>query len=216
MCRTSVLTTSMSDGMNLSNFKISTKLKSLTLNYIQQQCLNKDIVHKRYSNYICFEIKRKKKRLKKNPKEPDYFAYSIWKKNECLKINDPSDTRSKTLQCNVTKIKKNEIEKCLRKLERLLRFPIEKTNYTVDNITATIYVGFKINLRKFEKQTSCTEDVRYNPERFPGLVIKKNKLTYVVFSSGAINIVGGKSKEQILKGLPWITSIVPQLEKKYE
>ena len=65
MYRTSVLTTSMSDGMNLSNFKISTKLKSLTLNYIQQQCLNKDIVYKRYSNYICFEIKRKKKRLKK-------------------------------------------------------------------------------------------------------------------------------------------------------
>ena len=206
----------MSDGLNLSNFKISTKLKSLTLNYIEQQCLNKDIANKRFSNFICFKINRKKKRLKKNPDQPDYFAYSIWKKNECLQINDPFDIRCETLQCNVTKIKKNEITKCLRKLERLLRISIEKTNYTVDNITATIHVGFKINLRKFEKQTARTEDVRYNPEGFPGLVIKKNKLTYVVFSSGSINIVGGKSKEQILEGVPWITSVVPQLEKKYE
>ena len=211
-----MLSTSMPNDLNLSNFKISTKLKSLTLNSIEQLCLNKDIPHKRFSNFICFNIKRKRKRLKKNPNQKDYFAYSIWKKAECLKNNDPVDERCETLQCNITKIRKNEIPKCLRKLQRFLEIPIEKTKYEIDNITATIHTGFKINLRKFEKQNRYIEDIFYNPEAFPGLVIRKNNLTYVVFTSGSINIVGGKSKKQILKGLPWIKSIVPQLEKKYE
>ena len=68
-------------------------------------------------------------------------------------------------------------------------------------------------MKKFAKQNQDEENISYNPESFPGLVIKKNGLTYIVFTSGSINIVGGKSREQILEGIPWIESIVSKLKK---
>ena len=211
----------MPNDLNLSNFKISTKLKSLTLNYIEQLCLNKDIYHKRFPNFICFIIERKRKKFKKNPNLPSYFTYSIWKKAECLRNNNQVDKKNfkrkkNTLHCNISKIEKKEIPKSLRKLQRFLGIPIVKQKYQIDNITATIRTGFKINLRKFEKQNRHKEDIYYNPEKFPGLRIRKNNLSYVVFNSGSINIVGGKSKKQISKGIPWIISTVPRLKKKYE
>ena len=95
---------------------------------------------------------------------------------------------------------------------RLLEIPLTKNDYDIDNITATIKTGHKINLRKFEEINRYKENIRYNPESFPGLVIRKDSLTYIIFTSGSINIVGGKSKEQILKGIPWIKSVVPKLE----
>ena len=79
-------------------------------------------------------------------------------------------------------------------------------------MTASIKTGYKINLRKFEEINRYKENISYNPEAFPGLVVRKNNLTYIIFTSGSINIVGGKSKEQILKGIPWIKSVVPKLE----
>ena len=102
--------TSMPNDLNLSNFKISTKLKSLTLNHIEQLCLNKDIYHKRFPNFICFIIERKRKKLKKKPNLPSYFTYSIWKKAECLKNNDPVNKPSNTLHCNISKIEKRRFE----------------------------------------------------------------------------------------------------------
>ena len=96
---------------------------------------------------------------------------------------------------------------------RLLEIPLTKTDYKIDNITATIKTGHKINLRKFAKTADhYKEDISYNPESFPGLTIRKNKLTYTIFTTGSINIVGGKSRKQILKGIPWIKSVVPKLE----
>ena len=93
-----------------------------------------------------------------------------------------------------------------------MEIPLTKTDYNIDNITATIKTGHKINLRKFAKIDRYKEDISYNPESFPGLTIRKNKLTYTIFTTGSINIVGGKSRKQILKGIPWIKSVVPKLE----
>ena len=71
-------------------------------------------------------------------------------------------------------------------------------------------------MRKFEEDNRYEEDIAYNPESFPGLVIRKNKLTYIVFTSGSINIVGGKSREQIAKGIPWIKKVLPKLKPELE
>ena len=73
-----------------------------------------------------------------------------------------------------------------------------------------------LDLRKFEETNRYKEKITYQPESFPGLVIKKNKLTYVVFTSGSVNIVGGKSKKQILEGIPLIKRILPKLEVESE
>ena len=202
----------MSDGLFLSNFKLSIKLESISIHRIEQLCLNKDIKHKKYSNFICFKIYRRYKRCRKDPTKPDHFSYSIWKKAEVFRDKNSNDIDSNECHCNISKVEENEIAKSIRKLLRFLEIPLTKTDYNIDNITATIKTGHKINLRKFEEINRYEENINYNPEAFPGLVIRKDSLTYIIFTSGSINIVGGKSKEQILKGIPWIKSVVPKLE----
>ena len=202
----------MSDGLFLSNFKLSIKLESISIRHIEQLCLNKDIKHKKYSNFICFKIYRRYKRCRKDPTKPDHFSYSIWKKAEVFRNKNSNATHSNKSHCNISKVEENEIAKSIRKMLRLLEIPLTKTDYVIDNITATIKTGHKINLRKFAKIDRYKEDISYNPESFPGLTIRKNKLTYTIFTTGSINIVGGKSRKQILKGIPWIKSVVPKLE----
>ena len=198
----------MSDGLFLSNFKLSTKLESISIHHIEQLCLNKDIEHKKFSNFICFKIYRKRKIDRKDPTKKDHFSYSIWKKAEVFRDKNSNDNDSNECHCNISKVEENDIAKSIRKLLRFLT----KTDYNIDNITATIKTGHKINLRKFAKIDRYKEDISYNPESFPGLTIRKNKLTYTIFTTGSINIVGGKSRKQILKGIPWIKSVVPKLE----
>merc|ERR1712001_688321 len=183
--------------MGISNIKLSTKLNSITIDEVEQLCLNKDILYHKFDNFICFNIKREKRSIKK-PEEFDHFAYSIWKKAECLKNNTSNPAFNNKSHCNISKVKENEIGECLRKLKWFLDISTEKIKYKIDNITATIKTDHKINLKKFAKQNQDEENISYNPESFPGLVIKKNGLTYIVFTSGSINIVGGKSREQIL------------------
>ena len=179
----------------------------MTLKELEKLFLNKDIFYEKYSNYICFVIERKRKRQRKHPLKKDYFSYSIWKNS----LVDQSDT----IHCNITKVEdEGEIHKAIRKLQKLLEIPVIKTKYQIDNITATIKVGHKINLKKFERQNRYIEDIDYNPETFPGLKITKNNLTYVLFTSGSINIVGGKSKKQVWDGIPWIKSKIPRLKIK--
>ena len=205
----------MSSTVNFSNFKLSIYLNAITLKKLEELFLNKDIFYEKYSNYICFIIYRKRKRSRKNPLKKDYFSYSIWKKAECLKNCGSIANQSDTIHCNITKVgEKGEINKAIRKLQKLLEIPVIKTKYQIDNITATIKVGHKINLKKFEQQNRYIEDIDYNPETFPGLKITKNNLTYVLFTSGSINIVGGKSKKQIWEGIPWIKSKIPRLKIK--
>ena len=202
----------MSDGLFLSNFKLSTKLESISIRHIEQLCLNKDIDYKKFANFICFKIYRRYKRCRKDPTKPDHFSYSIWKKAEVFRDKNSNDNDSNECHCNISKVEENDIAKSIRKLLRFLEIPITKTDYDIDNITATIKTGHKINLRKFAKIDRYKEDISYNPESFPGLTIRKNKLTYTIFTTGSINIVGGKSRKQILKGIPWIKSVVPKLE----
>ena len=216
MYKTVVELTIMSNDLFISNLKLSTKVNPMTIDELEQLCLNKDILYDKFDNFICFNIKRKKTRSIKNPEKLDHFAYSIWKKAECLKNNKWNPAFNNKSHCNISKVKENEIGKCLRKLKRFLDISTEKIKYKIDNITATIKTDHKINLKKFEKQNRYKENISYNPERFPGLVIKKNNLTYIVFTSGSINIVGGKSRKQILEGIPWIKSIVSNLKRRKE
>ena len=215
MYKTVVELTIMSNDLFISNLKLSTKVNPMTIDEVEQLCLNKDILYRKFDNFICFNIKREKRSIK-NPEELDHFAYSIWKKAECLKNNTSNPDFNNKSHCNISKVKENEIGECLRTLKRFLDISTEKIKYKIDNITATIKTDHKINLKKFEKQNRYKENISYNPESFPGLVIRKNNLTYIEFTSGSINIVGGKSRKQILKGIPWIKSIVSKLKRRKE
>ena len=84
-----------------------------------------------------------------------------------------------------------------------------KGNLTVQNIVATASLGKPVSLTKLARTQTNTE---YNPEQFPGLVlrIKKPKSAVLVFSSGNLVCTGTKSLSQVKEV---IGQVIKQLAK---
>ncbi|PIU75656.1 TATA-box-binding protein [Candidatus Pacearchaeota archaeon CG06_land_8_20_14_3_00_35_12] len=84
-----------------------------------------------------------------------------------------------------------------------------KSNLKVQNIVATASFGKPIPLVKLARSQPNTE---YNPEQFPGLVlrVKKPKSAVLVFSSGNLVCTGTKSTGQVREV---ISSVIRQLRK---
>jgi len=84
-----------------------------------------------------------------------------------------------------------------------------KTSLRVQNIVATTSLGKQIPLTKLARTLPNTE---YNPETFPGLVlrIKKPKSAVLVFSSGNLVCTGTKSIGQVRQV---IDNVIKQLRK---
>lgn len=71
-----------------------------------------------------------------------------------------------------------------------------KPTYTIQNVVASANLFVKVPLEKVAKKLVNTE---YNPEQFPGLVIRleKPKISALIFSSGRIVVTGAKSKAMV-------------------
>jgi len=84
-----------------------------------------------------------------------------------------------------------------------------KKNLKVQNIVATTSLGKPVSLTKLARTQSNTE---YNPEQFPGLVlrVKKPKSAVLVFSSGNLVCTGTKSLSQVKQV---IEAVIKQLRK---
>ena len=84
-----------------------------------------------------------------------------------------------------------------------------QSNLKVQNIVATTSLGKPISLTKLARVQSNTE---YNPEQFPGLVlrIKKPKSAVLVFSSGNLVCTGTKSIAQVKEV---IEQVIKQIAK---
>ena len=85
----------------------------------------------------------------------------------------------------------------------------KKSTLKVQNIVATASLGKDVSLTKLAKSQSNTE---YNPEQFPGLVlrIKKPKSAVLVFSSGNLVCTGTKSVAQVKEV---VAQVIKQLAK---
>ncbi|OGJ19067.1 TATA-box-binding protein [Candidatus Pacearchaeota archaeon RBG_13_36_9] len=85
----------------------------------------------------------------------------------------------------------------------------EKSSLKVQNIVATTSLGKPVSLTKLARTQSNTE---YNPEQFPGLVlrVKKPKSAVLVFSSGNLVCTGTKSVGQVKQV---IEQVIKQLRK---
>lgn len=79
----------------------------------------------------------------------------------------------------------------------------------VQNIVATTSLGKPISLTKLARTQSNTE---YNPETFPGLIlrVKKPKSAVLVFTSGNLVCTGTKSVQQVKQV---IEQVIKQLKK---
>jgi len=84
-----------------------------------------------------------------------------------------------------------------------------KSDLSVQNIVATASLGKPVTLTKLARSQSNTE---YNPEQFPGLVlrVKKPKSAVLVFSSGNLVCTGTKSVQQVKEV---IEQVIKQLAK---
>ena len=86
---------------------------------------------------------------------------------------------------------------------------MEKKNITVVNIVVSTSLDHDIPLEKMAATLSNTE---YNPEQFPGLVIriKEPKTSALIFSSGNVVCTGARSIEKVEES---IVKIIKSLEK---
>lgn len=84
-----------------------------------------------------------------------------------------------------------------------------KSSLKVQNIVATTSLGKPISLTKLARTQSNTE---YNPETFPGLIlrVKKPKSAVLVFTSGNLVCTGTKSIQQVKQV---IDIVIKQLRK---
>ncbi len=85
----------------------------------------------------------------------------------------------------------------------------KKNDLVVQNIVATTSLEKEVSLSKLARTQPNTE---YNPETFPGLVlrIKKPKSAVLVFSSGNLVCTGVKSVAQVREV---ITQVIKQLKR---
>ncbi|MDO8563881.1 MAG: TATA-box-binding protein [Nanoarchaeota archaeon] len=84
-----------------------------------------------------------------------------------------------------------------------------KSDLKVQNIVATTSLGKEVSLTKLARSQSNTE---YNPEQFPGLVLRidKPKSAVLVFSSGNLVCTGTKSVAQVKEV---IKAVIKQIAK---
>ena len=86
---------------------------------------------------------------------------------------------------------------------------VKKSNLKIQNIVATTSLGKPVSLTKLARTQSNTE---YNPEQFPGLVlrVKEPKSAILVFSSGNLVCTGTKSIGQVKQA---IDAVIKQIAK---
>ena len=79
---------------------------------------------------------------------------------------------------------------------------LKEPKVAVTNMVCSYDLGKYINLNKIVV-TLNVENIEYEPEQFPGLVyrIKDPKIVVLIFSSGKIILTGGKTLEDVRKGL---------------
>jgi transcription initiation factor TFIID TATA-box-binding protein len=89
----------------------------------------------------------------------------------------------------------------------------EKSSLKIQNIVATTSLGKDIPLTKLAKTVPNTE---YNPEQFPGLVlrVKEPKSAVLVFSSGNLVCTGTKSIAQVKKVIEQVIKTLKKINVK--
>ncbi len=86
-----------------------------------------------------------------------------------------------------------------------------KLDYKIENVVATVIMEIteKIDLIKISRKY---EDVEYNPERFPGLIMRINepKATFLIFTTGKMVITGLKRADE---ASPGVNKVIKYIKK---
>ena len=101
---------------------------------------------------------------------------------------------------NITKIRTfGQVKESLHELKTMLLWG-EISTPIIDNITASFDLGRHLILNSvYLRLKKLYKSVRYCPQRFPGLFLKINLGSALIFSSGKVCLVGFKHIEDIEK-----------------
>ena len=85
-----------------------------------------------------------------------------------------------------------------------------KTDAIIENVVATAGINQEINIKKIIKKFS---DVKYDPKKFPGAIIKLKspKATILLFRTGSIVCTGTKSEERAKEALTFFVSKLEEI-----
>lgn len=88
-------------------------------------------------------------------------------------------------------------------LESTLQNEVTKTEITIENVVATAGINQDLNIKKIIKRFS---DVKYDPKKFPGAIIKLKSphSTIIFFRTGSIVCTGTKSENGHKKHYPFL------------
>lgn len=164
--------------MLIRNIKLSVKIPACPLDIAIARLTSKKVEFKIFGNFLTF-----KKR----------YSFVIFR---------PSTDN--TSHVNVTRVPKfgHAIVKSLTTLSKLLNCSI--LNHSVDNIIATEDLKKKLNLKLLAEINA--ERVIYNSERFPGLFMRFEHGTCILYHSGKVVIVGCKTVSRVKKIKAWLTA----------
>lgn len=90
-------------------------------------------------------------------------------------------------------------------LESTLQNEVTKTEITIENVVATAGINQDLNIKKIIKRFS---DVKYDPKKFPGAIIKLKSphSTIIFFRTGSIVCTGTKSEKRAQEALSFFTN----------
>lgn len=160
----------------IHNIKVSAKIAAVPLDIVIHQLQEKQVNVKKFPNYVSFKMT---------------YTYVIFRAGEKT-TNHINITQMKTLL---------DITKAIHELESALNQPV--TFLQIDNIIATCQAPTTLLLKNI-LDAKVFASMKYNNEIFPGLFVKFQQGTVIIFHSGKIVLVGFKSLEDI----QWISSIV--------
>lgn len=158
---------------SLRNVKISIKIEGISLNTVSEVCLQKSLDYKKYENFIVVKNK---------------FTFIIFKNNK-KNINHVNITKIPTIDA---------INESLLYLKECGETIIIRPNtMKIDNLTATTNLNKEINLPEFVRRNSQIYNIKYINEKFPGLFIKFEKGTIILFHTGKVVLIGSKTESDL-------------------
>ncbi|MCC6019834.1 MAG: TATA-box-binding protein [Thermoproteaceae archaeon] len=80
-------------------------------------------------------------------------------------------------------------------------------SYRIENIVATINLGVELNLERLAERLLTAE---YNPDQFPGLILRltKPRVSALIFRTGKIVCTGAKNEEDLKNAVRALTQLL--------
>ena len=155
--------------IEVRNIKISVIIGPISLNNVIE-CLNEcKITYKGFANFVSFKHQ---------------FSFVVFKTGS-ISLN----------HVNVSRVKsKKDIKKVTDAIISIFSVLIHSVK--VDNIVSTTNICKQLDLREIVSR-QLFENLKYNPEQFPGLFVRFDKGTTILFHSGKAVIVGCKSYKDL-------------------